>query len=119
MGFATVALHQKAISVKSNTSFNDLVTRLYKLLCNGSQVKLKLVYCHPINLRDGNFNFVALSINDDDDVSLMFNVTTNFPPCYTIELYVKILLVEIEDTVEVDDALKIGENKDDDEDRFQ
>ena len=58
-------------------------------------MKLKLVYCYPISLRDGNFNFVALPINDDDDVSLMCNVATKFHPPCTIEMYVEILPVEM------------------------
>ena len=121
----------KATFVKSNTSFKELVAHLCELLCGGSsEMKLKLVYRYTINLRDGNFNFVALPINDDDDVSLMCNVATKFPPPYTIEMYVEILPIEIENIdctklgisvlpnpsqkmVGVDDALEIGENDND------
>ena len=70
----------KAMFVKSNTSFNELVAHFCELLCGGSsKVELKLVYHYLINLGDCNFNFVALLINDDDDVSLMCNVATKFP----------------------------------------
>ena len=94
-------------------------------------MKLKLVYRYPINLKDGNFNFVAPLINDDDDVSLMCNVATKFPPPYTIKMYVEILPIEMESIdctrlgigvlpdpsqkmVSVDNALEMDE-KDDDE----
>lgn len=87
----------KAMLVRNDSTFNELVVHLCEVLCKGSsQVKLKLVYHYPINLWDGNFNFVAIPINDADDVSLMFNVTTKFPPPHTIELYVEIISVQME-----------------------
>lgn len=57
---------------------------------------MKLVYHYPINLGDGNFNFVALPINENDDVSLVFNVAIQFPSSHTIELYVEILSLHME-----------------------
>ncbi|RVW12827.1 hypothetical protein CK203_113436 [Vitis vinifera] len=96
-----------------------------------SQVKLKLVYHYSINLGDGNFNFVALSINDDDDMSLMFNIATKFLSPPTVELYVEILSVQMENVectielsidvppipsqnmVDVDDALEMSKDDDD------
>ena len=87
----------KVVLVRSNTTFNDLVACLSQVLCkDSSQVKLKLVYGYPINLGDGSFNFVALPINDNDDLSLMFNVATKFPPSHIVELYVEILSVQME-----------------------
>ena len=120
----------KAMFVNSSTSFNELVARLCELLCGGSSevmLKLKLVNHYLINLGDGNFNFVALLINDDDDVSLMCNVATKFLTRYTIEMYVEILPIEMENIdcilvyylihhkkmVGVDNAVEIGENDDD------
>ena len=122
----------KVVLVKSNTTFYDLVTCLCDALCKGSsQVKLKLVYHYSINLGDGNFNFVALSINDDDDMSLMFNIATKFLSPPTVELYVEILSVQMENVectielsidvppipsqnmVDVDDALEMSKDDDD------
>ncbi|KAL6319743.1 hypothetical protein AAG906_026838 [Vitis piasezkii] len=110
----------KVVLVRSNTTFNDLVACLSQALCKGSsQVKLKLVYHYAINLGDGNFNFATLLINDDDDVSLMFNVATKFTPPHiienvdcTIELSIDVLLIPSKKMVDLDDTLEISEDYD-------
>lgn len=122
----------KVVLVRSNTTLNDLVARLCEVLWKGlSQIKLKLVFHYLINLGDSNFNFVAVPVNDNDDMSLVFNVAIKFPSPHTIELYVEILSLHMENvdytielsidvtpilsqkSVDVDDVFEM--NEDDDE----
>ena len=87
---------EKDVSINSMITFDELETKLCHANINRTYTKLNMVFWYLVPFPNGNgiVNYVPLSIWDDGDVSIMFNVVTQSPPPNIIEMYCQISSID-------------------------
>ena len=81
---------ERCILVNNTITYDELKDKLCHVMSiDCAHTKLSMVFRYPIlmPIKNGNINYVQLSIKDGDDVKLMFHAKAQIPPSNTIEMY--------------------------------